>query len=75
MTHIKVIQHCFFNLMVADGDGVLSEEDVSTLFDSHLKAGSLDRDEVMQRKFEGSDQTELETQPDWQLCGWVVEQL
>jgi len=75
MTHIKVIQHRLFNLMDADGDGVLSEEDVNTWIDSHLKAGTIDRDEVMRRKFEGSDQTDLETQPDWQLCGWVVEQL
>ena len=75
MTHIKIIQHRLFNLMDADGDGVLSEEDVNLWVDSHLKAGTIDRDEVMRRKFEGSDQTELETQPDWQLCGWVVEQL
>ncbi|KAA6422652.1 MAG: hypothetical protein FRX49_07512 [Trebouxia sp. A1-2] len=75
MTHIKVIQHRLFNLMDADGDGVLSEEDVTTWVDSHLKAGTIDRDEVMRRKFEGSDQTELETQPDWQLCSWVVEQI
>ncbi len=75
MTHIKVIQHRLFNLMDADGDGVLSEEDVNLWVDLHLKAGTIDRDEVMRRKFEGSDQTELETQPDWQLCGWVVEQL
>ncbi|DBB00816.1 TPA: hypothetical protein ACH3X1_000745 [Trebouxia sp. C0004] len=75
MTHIKVIQHRLFNLMDADGDGVLSEEDVNMWADSHLKAGTMDRDEVMRRKFEGSDQTDLETQPDWQLCGWVVEQL
>ena len=75
MTHIKVIQHRLFNLMDADGDGVLSEEDVNMWVDSHLKAGTIDRDEVMQRKFEGSDLTELETQPDWQLRGWVVERL
>jgi hypothetical protein len=75
MTHIKVIQHRLFNLMDADGDGLLSEEDVIIWVDSHLKAGTIDRDEVMRRKFEGSDQTELETQPDWQLRGWVVERL
>ena len=53
MTHIKVIQHRLFNLMDADGDGVLSEEDVTTWVGSHLKAGTIDRDEVMRRKFEG----------------------
>jgi len=74
MTHIKIIQHRLFNLMDADGDGVLSEEDVNTWASSHLKAGTIDRNEVMWRKFEGSDLTDMETQPDWQLCGWVVEQ-
>ena len=29
----------------------------------------------MRRKFEGSDLTDMESQPDWQLCGWVVEQM
>jgi hypothetical protein len=72
MTHIQIIQHRLFNLMDADRDGVLSMEDVNTWVDSHLKAGTIDRNEVMQRKFEGSDLTDLETQPDWQLCGWVV---
>ena len=75
MTHIKIIQHRLFNLMDADGDGVLSEEDVNTWASSHLKAGTIDRNEVMRRKFEGSDLTEMETQPDWQLCGWVVKQM
>ena len=75
MTHITVIQHRLFNLMDADRDGVLSEEDVKTWVDSHLKAGTIDRAEVMRRKFEGSDLTDLDTQPDWQLCGWVVEQV
>ena len=75
MTHINIIQHRLFNLMDADRDGVLSEEDVNTWVDSHLKAGTIDRAEVMRRKFEASDLTNLETQPDWQLCGWVVERV
>ena len=76
MSHVKIVQHRLFNLMDSDEDGIISEEDVNAWMDTHIRVGTIERVDVVRRKFEGKyAKAKFPGQEDWQLCKFVVEKV
>ena len=76
VTHIKVIQHRLFNLLDSDRDGVFSEEDLVTWVNSHIRMGTVARQDILRSMTDGGyREAEMGPRADWQLCEWLVERV
>ena len=76
VTHMKIIQHRLFNLMDSDRDGIFSEEDLVTWVNSHIRMGTVARQDILRSMTDGGNrEAEQGTRADWQLCEWLVDKV